>query len=82
MNLRTHHTIIQKKSFWLQNCNLKLPDFYDMAELIPLVQCGLSIYISIIWICFEHLDPEYTHRVMNNVEPRIWIVLFLKSVSI
>ena len=40
---------------------LKLPVFYDMAKIIPLVPWGLSIYISNISICFdpdEHLDPN------------------------
>ena len=49
---------------------LKLPAFYDMDELIPFVQCGLSIYTSIIWICLAQLDPECTHRVINN--PEFW----------
>ena len=30
----------------------------------------VNLNISIIWICFEHLNPEYTHRMMNN--PEFW----------
>ena len=35
-----------------RKCEFRLPAFYDMAELIPLVSCGLWIYASIIWIPF------------------------------